>query len=113
MDEDPHAVLGVPTGVTRASLKRAFRRRARATHPDHGGDRYAFEAAVSAYRTLLADTRDDRQPKSSAWSPYAPVERHVSTFSAYDSRRRTPRPAAEARPDDFDVVLARAMAAAA
>lgn len=112
MDEDPRAVLGVPAGATRAVLKRAFRARARATHPDHGGDRTAFEAAVTAYAALLTETFDDSlAPRRSPWLPYVQLRPPASTFTTYDSRRPTPQAPVSTPPcDDFGEVLARAMA---
>jgi hypothetical protein len=45
-------LLGVAPGASPAEVDRAFRRRARAAHPDHGGDADAFRKLVVA-RSLL------------------------------------------------------------
>jgi hypothetical protein len=41
-------------GADPAEIKRAFRSRAKATHPDRGGDAEEFALAVRAYRVLAA-----------------------------------------------------------
>lgn len=55
---DYYAVLGVPVTASRDEINRAYRRRARATHPDlNGGDRAAehhFDELAAA-REVLAD----------------------------------------------------------
>lgn len=53
---DPYEVLGLARGATLAQVKRAFRQRARQTHPDGRGDgasEAAFDEARSAYIRLL------------------------------------------------------------
>ena len=47
-------VLGVPTGASVADIKRAYRQRALALHPDRGGDADAFRALTRAYDKVLA-----------------------------------------------------------
>jgi hypothetical protein len=42
--------LGITAHATAADLKRAFRQRALATHPDRGGDAEAFRAVQSAFK---------------------------------------------------------------
>jgi DnaJ domain len=49
---NPHAVLGVAPGASPDEIRAAWRRAARATHPDHGGDATAFTAAAAAYAAL-------------------------------------------------------------
>lgn len=46
--------LGVPRDADPAAIKRAYRKRARDTHPDVGGDRKAFER-VSRANLILSD----------------------------------------------------------
>jgi hypothetical protein len=109
MNLDPHAVLGVPRGVSLAALKAAFRSRARATHPDHGGDRAEFEAVVAAFEALrpAACEAPLRSPASHAYGRPRPA---APRFCAYDSTR--PRPAASTRrpAPDFGAVLADVLA---
>src|SRR4051812_13690986 len=66
--EDHYAILGVPENVSDAELRRAWRRLARNSHPDHAGAQStaAFQKISAAY-AVLCD----------------PVAR-----AAYDGRRR-------------------------
>jgi len=61
---NPHDVLGVRPGAGRAEVRAAWRRRARATHPDRGGDETAFAAVTEAYRALAGGP--ERPPRSAA-----------------------------------------------
>ena len=45
-------VLGVPAGASARDVRAAYRARALATHPDHGGDAEAFRAVQRAYAKL-------------------------------------------------------------
>jgi curved DNA-binding protein CbpA len=58
---DPYAELGVRTDASRAEVVRAYRRLARASHPDaHPGDPAAparFRALTTAYQLLADDAR--------------------------------------------------------
>ena len=49
---DLYAVLGVPRNATTAELTKAYRQRARITHPDAGGDPLAFRAVSRAWEVL-------------------------------------------------------------
>lgn len=52
---DPHAdfrLLGVPTGASRADIRRAFLTKAKTAHPDHGGSPEAFRHLMEAYHRL-------------------------------------------------------------
>lgn len=51
------AVLKVAPKATPLELKAAYHRRARETHPDHGGDAAQFAAVRQAYATLADDDR--------------------------------------------------------
>src|SRR3954453_17730298 len=69
----PWAVLGVDERATLAEVQHAFRIKAKQTHPDHGGDRVAFEnvrAAFAAVRPLAPLSRP-RPPKFPGRNPYA------------------------------------------
>ena len=48
------AVLGVPEGATLGEIRSAYRARALATHPDHGGEPDEFRAVKRAYERLVA-----------------------------------------------------------
>lgn len=47
------ALLGLEAGASAAAIKRAYRRLAKAHHPDLGGDAEAFRRLDAAYRSLL------------------------------------------------------------
>ncbi len=47
------SVLGLAPGAALADVKRAFRKRALATHPDQGGDAESFRELQQAYEKLL------------------------------------------------------------
>jgi DnaJ domain len=53
-DQDPRAVLGLPPGATRDEAQRAFRRLAKLTHPDAGGESADFRAVARAWADLAA-----------------------------------------------------------
>jgi DnaJ domain len=44
--QDPHAVLGVQPGASRAEIRRAYRRRALETHPDVAGTHATADMAA-------------------------------------------------------------------
>jgi DnaJ domain len=47
------AVLGIDSNATLDEIKRAYRKRALSTHPDHGGDGERFRAVQRAYEKAL------------------------------------------------------------
>ena len=96
------AVLGVPAHATADDIRRAFRQRALATHPDRGGDRTTFELVVLAFETLQHVTITP-PPRKTAVESATPLH---PRFSAYD----TPR--AARAPRRFDDVLRAAIARA-
>jgi hypothetical protein len=57
LPDGPHAVLGVRPGAPLEEIKAAFRRKALAHHPDHGGDAAAFIRLTRAYERLLSRQR--------------------------------------------------------
>ena len=70
-DRDPRAVLGLPLDATRIEAQRAFRRLAKQTHPDGGGDAADFRAVAGAWAELLAVLAPDPRPAlgSFTWRP--------------------------------------------
>ena len=50
--DSPWAILGVAKGDLLADIKKAYRRLARQHHPDHGGDRAAFERIQVNIKTV-------------------------------------------------------------
>jgi hypothetical protein len=97
--EGRHArdLLGVNDGAGTEEIQRAFRECVRLTHPDHGGDRAAFEQVVLAFETLQASPVSPHAPR--ALAPARP------SVDLYDSVRRPPR-------RDFADVLQAALAQA-
>ena len=63
-----YETLGVPPTATAAELRRAYRKRARATHPDHGGDAEQFKAVNAAYECLRDPVRREQYDKFGAAS---------------------------------------------
>lgn len=53
VDEDAYAILDLERGASDAEVRAAWRRAARETHPDAGGDAVAFRTARKAYETLV------------------------------------------------------------
>ena len=57
-------VLGVAANASAEELKRAYRRRALETHPDHGGDVETFRAVQAAYeRAIERSAKRGRRPR--------------------------------------------------
>ncbi|NUP09126.1 MAG: J domain-containing protein [Polyangiaceae bacterium] len=50
-------VLGVPSSATLDEIKRAYRKRALETHPDHGGEADVFRRVQRAYEQALVRTK--------------------------------------------------------
>ena len=58
-------ILGVTAQATDAEIKRAFRKRALETHPDHGGDGEAFRTLQQAYeKAMLRRKKTGARPKT-------------------------------------------------
>ncbi len=63
-------VLGVARGASESDVKSAFRRFARAHHPDRGGDPATFQQGMEAYRAITrprvprADVVTHRRPSA-------------------------------------------------
>ena len=82
--DDACRALDLDARATPAEIRRAFRARARSTHPDVGGDAAAFVDALTARTALLgvAVVAASRRPAALAPRP---------TIDCYDSApRRTP-----------------------
>ncbi|KQV65378.1 J domain-containing protein [Rhizobium sp. Root1220] len=54
---NPYEILGVRRDATDDQVKAAYRRRAKTTHPDSGGDPEAFSRVQKAYELLLDPVR--------------------------------------------------------
>jgi hypothetical protein len=58
----PRAVLGLPPDASRGEAQRAFRRLAKQTHPDAGGDAADFRVVAGAWAALVAELPAGRRP---------------------------------------------------
>ena len=78
MASSPYDVLGVSASVTTEELRRAYRARLRAAHPDTGGDAQAFHAVQAAWELVgtpeqrAAYDRGTSTSGSQAFTPSAP-----------------------------------------
>ena len=57
MAVDPYSALGVPRGADKAEIKKAYRAKAKRTHPDAGGTVEQFGELQRCYDLLVDDTR--------------------------------------------------------
>ncbi len=74
---NPYVVLGVPDDATIEQIRKAYRKKARATHPDHGGSAENFHEVTEAYQLLTdASARQtyDRRNKGESASKAAPSQ---------------------------------------
>jgi len=89
LSDSPYEVLGVPADADAATLRIAYRRALRSTHPDTGGDPTRFHAVQIAWElvgTPEARAAFDRGtmggstpvPTRAAWAPAAPTPRRDS-----------------------------------
>ena len=83
--------LGLPVNATAQQIKAAYRRAARATHPDHGGDPAEFRRVSLAYQVLSNPQTRSRYDRSygAASAPAAPTD-SAESFAASAAPRRTP-----------------------
>lgn len=88
---DPCAVLGVPASATAEDIKRAYRARLLATHPDRGGRREDAEAVIVAFQQLQARRPNPFAPRTTASTLYNPVLCANSGLSAPKARRKPQR----------------------
>ncbi|MDQ1594164.1 MAG: hypothetical protein QOH40_720 [Arthrobacter pascens] len=64
-----YEVLRVPVTATDKEIKVAYRRAARVSHPDHGGDAATFRQVTLAYETLIDPRRRAAYDRSYATGP--------------------------------------------
>lgn len=57
---DLYSTLGVPNDATPAEIKAAYKRKAKETHPDAGGDAEKFQQVTLAHRILSDDEKRAR-----------------------------------------------------
>jgi hypothetical protein len=106
-DRDPRAVLGLPLDATRSEAQRAFRRLAKQTHPDSGGDPADFRSVAGAWADLVAvlapRAAHAADPRPAALSPHVLAYRAPAGRVVWAEARRPVRP-------DFAAVLEAEMA---
>jgi hypothetical protein len=76
-------VLGLPLDATRGEAQRAFRRLAKQTHPDAGGDAAAFRAVAGAWADLVEVLPPDPVVRAPRWPAASP---HVRAYRVPTSR---------------------------
>lgn len=59
-----YEVLGIPRTASITEIKTAYRKAARLTHPDHGGNSEAFGEVTLAYETLIDQASRNRYDRS-------------------------------------------------
>jgi len=102
----PRAVLGLTSDATRGEAQRAFRRLAKQTHPDAGGDAAAFRAVAGAWAELAPLLPAERRPPRRPWpSPHVGAYRPVAGRIVWAEERRRPEPPAPGRRPGFAAVL--------
>jgi hypothetical protein len=105
-DRDPRAVLGLPLDATRSDAQRAFRRLAKQTHPDGGGDPADFRAVAGAWADLVAVLPSLAAPTDQRPAALSP---HVLAYRAPAGRVVWAEPRRPVRPD-FAALLQAEMA---
>lgn len=87
-----YETLGLPANATAQQIKAAYRRAARATHPDHGGDPSAFRQVTLAYEVLSNPQSRARYDRSygTAPVPNAPTD-SADAFAAGSNFTTVPR----------------------
>ena len=85
---DSRAVLGLPLDATRGEAQRAFRRLAKQTHPDAGGDPAAFRVVAGARAALAAVLPADQPAETVPVSgrPWPVLSPHVRAYREATSR---------------------------
>ncbi|RJP79556.1 MAG: J domain-containing protein [Candidatus Zixiibacteriota bacterium] len=90
--KDPYGVLGLPRGASDQQIRDAYRKLAKALHPDrHSGDARAserFKDVAAAYQLLNHPQRRDAYLRSVGWSPPdpPPARNHGSSPAAEAGR---------------------------
>jgi hypothetical protein len=98
LDADPYRTLGLTRGASLDEVKRAYRRLAKANHPDAAGAAALprFLAIHAAYEQLLGGSASTKAGPASAAARRRPsaadAERADATRRAYGGRPREPRP---------------------
>ena len=91
--KDPYAVLGIPAGADEQTIRRAFRRLARESHPDSSpaGDAARFQDLVEAYERLLQRGRERREARGD----FSEIVSFYAWLAGRESVRQATEPEAE------------------
>ena len=98
LEADPYRTLGLARGASLDEIKRAYRRLAKANHPDAAGESALprFLAIQAAYEQLVGGTGATGKGRRSPAAPRRPwdadPDRSDATRRAYGGRGRTPPP---------------------
>lgn len=84
-------LLGVARDASPDEIRRAFRARALATHPDQGGSTLAFLEIQTAYDVLRSATPEPASITAPRASSVTQVRRARVRVDVYDSTRPRPR----------------------
>ena len=69
---DLYRLLGIRRGATKAEVRRAYRRKAKVSHPDSGGSVEAFSALATAHDVLSDENRRERYDTTGEIEPARP-----------------------------------------
>jgi hypothetical protein len=104
-DTDPYRTLGLTRDATLEEVRRAYRRLAKANHPDAAGEAALprFLAIQAAYDTIAGPDAGPRRPGAAratgARRPWDPDrDRTEATYRAYGGRSRRARPSGASGP---------------
>ena len=61
---DLYQLLGIKRGATRAEIRKAYRRKAKTSHPDSGGSVEQFSALATAHEVLSDPRRREKYDMS-------------------------------------------------
>jgi curved DNA-binding protein CbpA len=79
---NPYAILGIKKDASAKQIKKAFRRKARETHPDHGGDHEEFAQVNAAYQILSNSYRKKLYDKSGVTRKEHDITKEAKAFLA-------------------------------
>ena len=69
---DLYRLLGIKRGATKAEVRRAYRRKAKVSHPDSGGSVEAFSALATAHEVLADKKRREKYDTTGEIEPARP-----------------------------------------
>ncbi len=75
---DLYRLLGIKRGATKAEVRRAYRRKAKLSHPDSGGSVEAFGALATAHEVLSDAKRRERYDTTGVIEPARPDNADVA-----------------------------------